>query len=127
MRLLDTRLLGLAGALALLLSLGTLVQTRPAFAAPPVNARNYPHVIGVDGSAGSIREMNVSVNTRAEIIAMTAPAVVEASGIAPTSITVRRIEKVRRAYVQVNGMYCQDKSHADIFVPDGASSAGLTC
>jgi hypothetical protein len=127
MRLLNVRILGLAGAAALLLSFGTLMQARPVAAAGPVNAHNYPHVLGVDGAGSSIHGMHISINERARLVGMTAPAVVAASGTGPESPTMLRLAKRNRNWVQVSGTYCKDKSGGDVFVAGGLSAAGLSC
>jgi hypothetical protein len=130
MKLLSRTSPGLAVAAALILLVGALAPAQPASAAPPVNARTYPVVRGVDGSAMSVTELNLSVQDKLQVVSELAPAVVTVEGgvTTPAMVTEYRLARNGRNYIQISGRYCKNKSGGDVFKADGAPvEAGLTC
>lgn len=130
MKLLGRRTFGLVGAIAVALAVGASTQALPASATAPVNAHNYPDVLGINGSAASVHDMQPSTGTRLEVVGGLAPEDLSTQGGAsnPMTVTEWRVAENGRKYVQIKGHYCTNKSGGDVFVADGAPvDSGLTC
>jgi len=130
MKRLAGKILGLSGAVALLLFVSALSQALPASAADPVNVRTFPDVPGVNGSSTSIAQLGPTVQSRLLLISQTAPESVTMDGglSTPAMVTLFRLATNRRYYIQVSGDYCKNKTGGDVFVADGAPvDPGLSC
>lgn len=130
MKRLVGKILGLSGAVALILFVGALSQTLPAAAAGPVNVRTFPEVLGVNGSSMSIAQIGATLPARLLLVSQSAPeSVLNIGGSStPAMVTMFRLASNRRFYLQVSGDYCKNKTGGDVFVPDGAPvDPGLTC
>jgi hypothetical protein len=146
------RVVALIGGVALALSLGALARALPASAqSPPQGATSFPFVPGVNGSLGSIAQINLSTCGSTFCPTTTVfqfPSAVLASSMASfsetpvtsttpssslavvTSTTVGVPSNIRMnvIYAQVSGSYCKDKTGGEVFHADGAPvEAGMKC
>jgi len=122
-RIFDARLVALAAAVALFLSIGAFAHT--ASANGPRNQFTYPKVMGVNGSDSSSVEMNLSAEQRFQIQLERVPWI---AATGEQSNAFWRYDITGRDYTGVSGQYCKNKSGGDVFVANGApADDSLTC
>jgi hypothetical protein len=125
-KIITGRTFALVAALALFASLGAFAGAQPASASGPINQFQYPRVVGVNGTAGSISEMNLSADQRFQVVEEKLPWVTMSSDT--VSVASWRYDSSRREYIGISGQYCKNKTGGDVFIATGApAEAGLTC
>jgi hypothetical protein len=140
------RVFGVVAVMAITVSIGAFLHSPPVEANGPPSGQEatFPFVAGVNGSMGSIAQMeglsggfipqsfmmsgaplnNVMVSATPTIAGTE---IMTSGGAFMTNMNLGSA-LVGRFYGQVSGRYCKDKTNGDVFIADGAPiEPGLAC